>query len=203
MLLPNGYEGQGPEHSNARPERYLQLAADYNIIVANVTEPSNFFHLLRRQLAWPSRKPLIVMSPKSLLRHPKVVSPTSEFTTGSFRELLPDTVVDAKKVKRVLLCSGKIYYDLSQYREENKRQDVAIVRIEQLYPFPDLQLDDELEKYPEADYVWVQEEPANMGYWWFVLSIYDKKLHVIARKRGTSPATGYNKQHEIEKKTIN
>ena len=104
MLLPHGYEGQGPEHSNARPERYLQLAADYNIVVANVTEPSNFFHLLRRQLAWPFRKPLIVMSPKSLLRHPKVVSPVAEFTKGSFRELLPDNSVDAKKVKRVLIC---------------------------------------------------------------------------------------------------
>ena len=202
MLLPHGYEGQGPEHSNARPERYLQLAADYNIVVANVTEPSNFFHLLRRQLAWPFRKPLIVMSPKSLLRHPKVVSPLSEFTKGSFRELIPDTVVEPKKVKRVLLCSGKIFYELSQYREDNKRKDVAIVRIEQLYPFPDIQLDDELDKYPDAEYVWVQEEPANMGYWWFVLSIYNKKLNIIARKRGSSPATGYHKLHEQEQKEI-
>lgn len=202
MLLPHGYEGQGPEHSNARPERYLQLAADYNIVVANITEPSNFFHLLRRQLAWPFRKPLIVMSPKSLLRHPKVVSPVSEFTKGGFRELLLDPKVDPKKVKRVLICSGKIYYDLSLYREENKIKEVAIIRIEQLYPFPDLQLDDELAKYPDAEYVWVQEEPANMGYWWFVLSIYQKKLNVIARKPGSSPATGYHKQHEFEQKEI-
>jgi len=202
MLLPHGYEGQGPEHSNARPERYLQLAADFNIVVANITEPANFFHLLRRQLTWPFRKPLIVMSPKSLLRHPKVVSPLAEFTKGTFRELIPDTQANPKKVKRVLICSGKIYYDLSLYREENKIDNVAIIRIEQLTPFPDLQLDDELEKYPDAEYVWVQEEPANMGYWWFVLSIYNKKLHLIARKRGSSPATGYHKQHEYEQNEI-
>ena len=202
MLLPHGYEGQGPEHSNARPERYLQLAADFNIIVANVTEPSNFFHLIRRQLAWPFRKPLIVMSPKSLLRHPQVISPLSEFTKGSFRELIPDSYATSNKVKKVLICSGKIYYDLSNYRTEHKRKDIAIVRIEQLYPFPDIQLDDVLDKYPDADYVWVQEEPANMGYWWFVQSIYAKNLHLIARKRGSSPATGYHKQHEYEQKEI-
>ncbi|MEP0713463.1 MAG: 2-oxoglutarate dehydrogenase E1 component, partial [Algoriphagus sp.] len=132
MLLPHGYEGQGPEHSNARPERFLQLAAEYNTVVANVTEPWNFFHLLRRQLAWEFRKPCIVMSPKSLLRHPKVVSPLSEFTKGHFREVLPDTTVKAKDVKRVVLCSGKIYYDLEEIREKEKVKDVAIVRIEQL-----------------------------------------------------------------------
>ncbi len=202
MLLPHGYEGQGPEHSNARPERYLQLAADFNIVVANITEPANFFHLLRRQLAWPFRKPLIVMSPKSLLRHPKVVSPLADFTTGSFKELLPDTYATAGKVKKVLICSGKIYYDLHEYREANKRKDVAIIRIEQLYPFPDFKLDDELARYPKAEYVWVQEEPSNMGYWSFVLRTYPQKLHLIARKPGSSPATGYHKQHELEQKEI-
>ncbi len=202
MLLPHGYEGQGPEHSNARPERYLQLAADFNIVVANVTEPANFFHLLRRQLAWPFRKPLIVMSPKSLLRHPKVVSPLADFTTGSFKELLPDTYATAGKVKKVLICSGKIYYDLHEYREANKRKEVAIIRIEQLYPFPDFKLDDELAKYPKAEYVWVQEEPSNMGYWSFILRTYPQKLHLIARKPGSSPATGYHKQHELEQKEI-
>jgi len=202
MLLPHGYEGQGPEHSNARPERYLQLAADFNIIVANVTQPANFFHLLRRQMAWPFRKPLIVMSPKSLLRHPKVVSPISEFTAGSFKELLPDNYATAGKVKKVLICSGKIYYDLNEYREANKRKDIAIIRIEQLYPFPDLQLDDQLEKYPKAHYIWVQEEPSNMGYWSFVHRIYAKELKLIARKPGSSPATGYHKQHELEQKEI-
>jgi 2-oxoglutarate dehydrogenase E1 component len=202
MLLPHGYEGQGPEHSNARPERYLQLAADFNIIVANVTEPANYFHLLRRQLAWPFRKPLIVMSPKSLLRHPKVVSPVSEFTKGFFKELLPDNYATTNKVKRVIVCSGKIYYDLQEYRELNKRKDIAIIRIEQLYPFPDWQLDDELARYPKADYLWVQEEPSNMGYWSFVLRTYSKKLMLIARKPGSSPATGYHKQHELEQKEI-
>jgi 2-oxoglutarate dehydrogenase E1 component len=202
MLLPHGYEGQGPEHSNARPERYLQLAADFNIIVANITEPANYFHLMRRQLVWPFRKPLIVMSPKSLLRHPKVVSPIAEFTKGSFKELLTDNYATISKVKKVLLCSGKIYYDLNEYRQANKRQDVAIIRIEQLYPFPDLQLDDALAKYPKAEYIWVQEEPSNMGYWSFVLRTYAKTLHLIARKPGSSPATGYHKQHDIEQKEI-
>ena len=202
MLLPHGYEGQGPEHSNARPERYLQLAADFNIIVANITEPSNFFHLIRRQLTWPFRKPLIVMSPKSLLRHPKVVSPISEITKGRFKELIADNYAAKGKVKRVLICSGKLYYDLQEFREANKRKDVAIIRIEQLYPFPDLQLDDELEKYPKANYVWIQEEPSNMGYWSFVNRIYAKQLHLIARKPGSSPATGYHKQHEYEQKEI-
>ena len=202
MLLPHGYEGQGPEHSNARPERYLQLAADFNIIVTNITEPANYFHMIRRQLAWPFRKPLIVMSPKSLLRHPNVVSPITEFTKGSFRELIADNYATKTKVKKVLLCSGKIYYDLNEYREANKRKDVAIIRIEQLYPFPDLQLDDELVKYPKADYIWVQEEPSNMGYWSFVLRTYPKTLNLIARKPGSSPATGYHKQHDYEQKEI-
>ena len=203
MLLPHGYEGQGPEHSNARPERYLQLAAEYNVVIANVTEPSNFFHLLRRQLTWEFRKPLIVMSPKSLLRHPKVVSPVSEFTKGGFRELLPDTYADAKKVKRVLLCTGKIYYELLQEQEKNKRKDVAIIRIEQLYPFPELQLDDALAAYKKAAVFWVQEEPSNMGYWAFVLRTYHTcQLKVIARKPSASPATGYHKMHEAEQNEI-
>ena len=202
LLLPHGYEGQGPEHSNARPERYLQLAADFNIVVANVTEPANFFHLLRRQMTWPFRKPLIVMSPKSLLRHLKVTSPIKEFTNGNFKEILIDNYATKSKVKKVLICSGKIFYDLNDYREVNKRKDVAIIRIEQLYPFPKLQLDDELEKYPEANYLWVQEEPANMGYWSFVLRTYTKKLYLIARKPGSSPATGYHKQHEMEQQEI-
>lgn len=203
MLLPHGYEGQGPEHSNARPERYLQLAAEYNIVVANVTEPSNFFHLLRRQLAWPFRKPLIVMSPKSLLRHPKVMSPVSEFTKGGFRELLGDDFATPGKTKRVLLCSGKIYYDLKDEQLKNKRKDVAIVRIEQLFPFPELQLEDELERFKKADVFWVQEEPSNMGYWAFILRSYlNKEVKLISRKPSASPATGYHKLHEQEQKDI-
>jgi 2-oxoglutarate dehydrogenase E1 component len=204
MLLPHGYEGQGPEHSNARPERFLQLAAEYNTIVANVTEPSNFFHLLRRQLAWEFRKPCIVMSPKSLLRHPKVVSPLSEFTKGRFREVLPDTTVEAKDVKRVVLCSGKIYYDLEEAREKEKVKDVAIIRIEQLHPLPKKQMLEALADYPEAELVWVQEEPSNMGYWNYILRLLYKELpmEVIARKASASPATGYNKVHVEEQKNI-
>lgn len=204
MLLPHGYEGQGPEHSNARPERFLQLAAEYNTIVANITEPSNFFHLLRRQLAWEFRKPCIVMSPKSLLRHPKVVSPLSEFTEGAFREVLPDTTVNAKDVKRVVLCSGKIYYDLDEAREKEKVKDVAIVRIEQLHPLPKKQMLEVLAGYPEAELFWVQEEPSNMGYWNYILRLLHKELpmELIARKASASPATGYNKVHVEEQKNI-
>ncbi|SIN95961.1 2-oxoglutarate dehydrogenase E1 component [Algoriphagus halophilus] len=204
MLLPHGYEGQGPEHSNARPERFLQLSAEYNMVVANITEPSNFFHLLRRQLAWEFRKPCVVMSPKSLLRHPKVVSPISEFTSGSFREVIKDTAVDAKKVKRVILCSGKIYYDLDEAREKEKVEDVAIVRIEQIHPLPKKQIVDVLAEYKGAEVVWVQEEPENMGYWNYILRLLYKELpmDVIARKSSASPATGYNKVHVEEQKTI-
>src|SRR5690606_29869181 len=147
MLLPHGYEGQGPEHSNARPERFLQLFAEYNMVVANITEPSNFFHLLRRQLTWEFRKPCVVMSPKSLLRHPKVVSPIEEFTHGSFRELFLDEEADPKKVTRVILCSGKIYYELAEAREKEKIEDVAIFRVEQLHPLPKNKIIEALKNY--------------------------------------------------------
>lgn len=204
MLLPHGYEGQGPEHSNARPERFLQLAAEYNMVVANITEPSNFFHLLRRQLAWEFRKPCVVMSPKSLLRHPKVMSPMEEFTSGRFREVLPDNTVNAKDVKRVVLCSGKIYYDLEEAREKENVKDVAIVRMEQLHPLPKTQLMEALKAYKNAELVWVQEEPENMGYWNYILRMLykDLKLDVIARKPSASPATGYNKVHVQEQAVI-
>ncbi len=206
LFLPHGYEGQGPEHSNARPERYLQLAAEFNIIVANVTKPSNFFHLLRRQLAWPFRKPLIVMSPKSLLRNPKVVSPLEEFTSGHFKEIIGDTFVTKSKVKRVILCSGKIYYDLQEYQETHKRKDIAIIRVEQLYPFPDLQIEDMIATYKNPELYWVQEEPVNMGYWSFILrmmpEISGSKIKLISRKPSSSPATGYAKIHTLEQHEI-
>ena len=204
MLLPHGYEGQGPEHSNARPERFLQLSADYNMVVANITEPSNFFHLLRRQLTWDFRKPCIVMSPKSLLRHPKVISPLVEFTEGSFREVIADTTVKAKDVKRVILCSGKIYYDLEEAREKDKINNVAIVRIEQLHPLPIKQIQDILKGYGKAEVVWVQEEPENMGYWNYLLRLLYKELpmELISRKASASPATGYNKVHQEEQRNI-
>ena len=204
MLLPHGYEGQGPEHSNARPERFLQLSAEYNMVVANITEPSNFFHMLRRQLTWEFRKPCVVMSPKSLLRHPKVVSPIAEFTSGRFREVLPDTTVDPKKVKRVVLCTGKVYFDLEEAREKEKISTVALVRLEQLHPLPKTQLLEVLKSYKGAEVVWVQEEPENMGYWNYLLRLLYQELpmRVIARKPSASPATGYNKVHVEEQKTL-
>ncbi|QNE41155.1 2-oxoglutarate dehydrogenase E1 component [Hymenobacter sp. NBH84] len=203
MLLPHGYEGQGPEHSNARPERFLQLAAENNIVVANITTPANFFHALRRQLTWEFRKPLVVMSPKSMLRHPLCVSPVEDFTSGRFEEVLGDDYADAKKVKRVLLCSGKVYYDLLDEQQQSGRTDVAIVRMEQLHPFPKKQLDAELAKYPKAKIYWVQEEPENMGYWNYLLRFMRRELEdVVARKASASPATGYNKVHVKEQKDL-
>ncbi|WP_022825193.1 2-oxoglutarate dehydrogenase E1 component [Hymenobacter norwichensis] len=203
MLLPHGYEGQGPEHSNARPERFLQLAAENNIIVANMTTPANFFHALRRQLMWEFRKPLVVMSPKSMLRHPLCVSPVEEFTSGNFREVLGDVYADDKKVKRVLLCSGKVYFDLLEEQQKSERKDIAIVRLEQLHPFPKKQLDAELAKYPKAKVYWVQEEPENMGYWNYLLRFMRRELEdVISRKPSASPATGYNKVHIKEQKEL-
>ena len=204
MLLPHGYEGQGPEHSNGRPERYLQLAAEYNIIVVNITIPSNFFHLLRRQVTWNFRKPCIVMSPKSLLRHPKVVSPVGEFTSGKFREVIDDEFADRKKVKRILLCTGKVYYDLEHEQSAAGRKDVAIVRLEQLYPFPKKQLEKILGKYnAKAELFWVQEEPANMGALTFIRRMYgDRIMGEVSRKASASPATGYHKVHDHEQSEI-
>lgn len=203
LLLPHGYEGQGPEHSNARPERYLQLSADYNMIVANITTPSNFFHALRRQLTWEFRKPLIVMSPKSLLRHPKAISPVEEFTKGRFQEVLPDTYAATRSVKKVVLCSGKVYFDLQEKQEKDKRKDVAIIRVEQLHPFPKTQVDKLLDKYKNAEFYWLQEEPENMGYWNFMQRAYpERDLTLISRKASASPATGYARQHAIEQKEL-
>ena len=204
MLLPHGYEGQGPEHSNARPERYLQLAAEANMIICNLTTSANVFHMLRRQTIWDFRKPCVLFSPKSLLRHPKVDSPVSEFTKGKFREIIDDGKAKAKDVKKVLLCSGKIFYELEEEREKLKRKDVAIVRIEQLYPLPTKQFDKLLAKYKGARFVWVQEEPANMGYWAYMLRILSEKLHMdlVARKPSASPATGFPKVHKQEQQSI-
>jgi 2-oxoglutarate dehydrogenase E1 component len=203
MLLPHGYEGQGPEHSNARPERFLQLAAELNMVVANVTTPANFFHLLRRQQCWDFRKPLIVMSPKALLRHPQCISNVSELTDSKFHEIIDDNFVDLKKVKRVLLCTGKIYYDLLARQQQEKRKDIAVVRIEQLYPMAEGQLQAIYEKYAKAEFYWVQEEPKNMGYWTYMLR-YDLNHHLelISRKSSASPATGYAKVHEREQQDI-
>jgi 2-oxoglutarate dehydrogenase E1 component len=204
MLLPHGYEGQGPEHSSARLERFLQLSAEYNITVANITTPANLFHALRRQLYRPFRKPLVIMSPKSLLRHPQCVSHVNEFTEGRFRELIDDDQIqDPLKVKRVLFCSGKLYYDLKERKQKDSRTDMAIVRIEQLYPLPYKQMDAIVNKYKLAHYVWVQEEPANMGAWVYLLSCYKNiKWGMISRKSSASPASGYQKVHVKEQEEI-
>ncbi len=205
MLLPHGYEGQGPEHSNARPERYLQLSADKNMYVTNITTPANFFHALRRQLVAPFRKPLIVMSPKSLLRHPLCVSPLSDLTDGRFLETIPDTYADPKKVKKVLLVTGKLYYELYQKQQDDKRDDVAIIRIEQLHPFPQKQVEALLAQYnKKAKIYWVQEEPNNMGAWTYLLRSYEaaRSFTVIARKTSASPSTGFFKIHNEEQTAI-
>ncbi len=203
LLLPHGYEGQGPEHSNARPERFLQMAAGYNMFVVNITQPSNFFHLLRRQLAMPFRMPCVVMSPKSLLRHPRVESPKEEFLSGRFREVIDDPNANPKEIKKVLVCTGKIYYELLEKQEETRRTDIAIVRIEQLYPFPKRQVDDILAKYKDAQLFWVQEEPENMGAWTFLLrTMRNPAVDVISRKATASPATGYGKMHKKEQEEL-
>ncbi len=207
LLLPHGYEGQGPEHSSARLERWLQLCAEYNMAVVNCSTPANFFHVLRRQLAWNFRKPLIVMTPKSLLRHPEVVSPFADFEPGTrFRELLDDPTVkeDAAKVKTLLLCSGKIFYELMERKRQENREDVAIVRLEQLYPLPEKQLEQVFRRYDGARFRWVQEEPANMGAWQYLLSWYCGKvpMQCIARKPSASPATGYKKVHDEQQAAI-
>jgi len=203
MLLPHGYEGQGPEHSSCRPERFLQLSAEYNMIVSNPTTPANFFHLLRRQVTWPFRKPCIVLSPKSLLRHPAVISPVKDFTSGAFEEVLDDPNVSAKEVKKVVMCSGKIYYDILEVQQKKKIKDTAIVRLEQLHPFPEKQLKAVLKKYKDAKLVWAQEEPSNMGSLSYILRMMPKyELEIVSRKASASPATGYSKVHKIEQEKL-
>ena len=164
MLLPHGYEGQGPEHSSARMERFLQQCAELNMVVTNITTAANFFHALRRQLAWPFRKPLIQFSPKANLRLPGTYSEITEFTSGGFKEVIDDaTVADPVTIKKVMLCTGKIYFDLMERKQKDNRTDVAIIRLEQIYPLPQNQLDALYKKYSKAIWYWVQEEPQNMG----------------------------------------
>jgi len=200
MLLPHGYEGQGPEHSSARIERFMELCADYNMQVTNCTTPANFFHAIRRQFKRDFRKPLVVFSPKSLLRHPLCVSPLADFTDGKFKEVIDDENVKAANVKRVVFCSGKIYYDLLETQKANEKGDVALVRVEQLYPTPVAQMETVYKRYKNAkDAVWVQEEPENMGAWPYLLRKLRKtsfsQMDVISRKESSSTATGYAKQH--------
>lgn len=192
MLLPHGYENQGAEHSSARMERYLQLCAKHNMYVADCTTPANFFHLLRRQMVTKFRKPLIVFTPKSLLRHPLAVSSIEEFATGNFQEVIDDVTINPNDVKSVVFCTGKFYYDLLAEREEKGRNDVALVRIEQLFPLPVEQLKEVLAKYPNADdFVWAQEEPKNMGaYGYMLMNFNEVKFRLASPKAYSAPAAG-------------
>ncbi len=204
LLLPHGYEGQGPEHSSARVERFLQLTAENNMYVCNITEPSNYFHMMRRQVNNEFRIPLVVFTPKSLLRHPKVQSPVSELTTGSFKELIDDVNIKPADAKTVLLCTGKVYYDLLEYSEENKVKDVAIVRLEQLYPLPKKQLNALKKRYKNAkDWIWVQEEPENMGAWSHILRLLPSfAFRYVGRKAAASPAVGNSRIHKKQQEAL-
>ena len=203
MLLPHGYEGQGAEHSSGRMERFLQLCAKDNLYVADISTPANMFHILRRQMKAEFRKPLIIFTPKSLLRHPKVISTKEEFANGSFQSVLDDPEASAEKVKSLVFCTGKFYYDLLKYKEENERDDVALVRIEQLFPLPISKMKELMDKYKNADdVVWAQEEPRNMGAYAHLLLHFEeaRKFRVCSRKFYGSPAAGssvrFKKRHE-------
>jgi 2-oxoglutarate dehydrogenase E1 component len=209
LFLPHGYEGQGSEHSSARIERFLVLCAENNMYVINPTTPANFFHALRRQIVNEFRKPLIAFTPKSLLRHPKCVSTIEDFSNNKFTEVIDDAKADSKAVKRLVFCSGKVYYDLLEKQQSTNDKNVAIIRIEQYYPIPSKQIQTILDKYKNAkDNFWVQEEPENMGAWPYVNRKFKiKDLNVIARPESASPATGSSKMHakqqlEIIEKTF-
>ena len=213
LMLPHGYEGQGPEHSSARVERFMQLAADTNMQIVQPTTASQIFHVLRRQMLRNLRKPLIIFTPKSLLRNKDATSPLSEFTRGGFQTVIPEhhEAVNKKadKVKRVLVCSGKVYYDLAKKREEKGHDDVAILRIEQLYPFPHKAFAAELKKYPNAtELVWCQDEPQNQGAWFFIQhNIHEnmldgQRLGYAGRAASASPAVGYSHLHQEQQKAL-
>ena len=203
VLLPHGYESQGSEHSSARMERYLQLCAIDNMIVADCTTPANFFHLLRRQMKRNFRKPLIVLTPKSLLRHPKAVSSLNEFENGQFQEVIDDTVQPAK-VKKLVFCTGKFYYDLLAERETLKKEDVALIRIEQLFPLHIEKIQKIIDRYPAVEkYVWAQEEPKNMGAWSHMLQRLDLvKLEVACRPFAAAPAPGSSSRDKRRQKRV-
>ncbi|MDD2879174.1 MAG: 2-oxoglutarate dehydrogenase E1 component [Rhodoferax sp.] len=210
LMLPHGYEGQGPEHSSARVERFMQLAADTNMQLVQPTTASQIFHVLRRQMVRNLRKPLVIFTPKSLLRHKDAASPLSEFTKGSFQTIIPENkVLKGDKVKRVVACSGKVYYDLAKKREERGSDDVAIIRVEQLYPFPHKAFAAELKKYPNAtEVVWTQDEPQNQGAWFFVQHyihenmLEGQKLGYSGRAASASPAVGYSHLHQEQQKAL-
>jgi 2-oxoglutarate dehydrogenase E1 component len=210
LLLPHGFEGQGPEHSSARMERFLALAAKDNIQVCNLTTPAQYFHALRRQVLRVWRKPLVIMTPKSLLRHPRAVSSLDECASGAFQRVIPDVApARAKEIERILLCSGKIFYELDHKREELKRSDVAILRLEQLYPLPRELLRKTLADYADGTPVyWVQEEPENQGAWRFLRCnvgepLFDRfPFAGIHRASAASPATGSKSSHTLEQEKL-
>ncbi len=203
MYLPHGYEGQGPEHSSARIERFLSMAADNNIQLVNCTTPANFFHVLRRQFARDFRIPLIIFTPKSLLRHPLCISDLNELDKGEFMEVIDDLDVDIDEVRRVVFCSGKVYYDLLERKQELNARDVALIRIEELYPFPQNEVDKVLNKYKRVlIHLWVQEEPENMGAWRYIKGMFDNKFIPVARKASASPAHGLSGLHALGQQEI-
>ncbi|MCX7607177.1 MAG: 2-oxoglutarate dehydrogenase E1 component [Bacteroidia bacterium] len=200
LYLPHGYEGQGPEHSSARAERFLNLAAQNNMFICNFTHPANLFHALRRQVRSVTRRPLIIFTPKSLLRHPECVTSLVDLTEGQFRPLLPDPEVSPEQARRLIFCTGKIFFDLAQARREHQKKDTAIVRLEQLYPFPEEEIRQVLSEHSHIEEVyWVQEEPINMGYWGFILRKFSEQgfpiPKPIARREASSPATGSHSHH--------
>jgi 2-oxoglutarate dehydrogenase E1 component len=201
MLLPHGYEGQGPEHSSGRIERFLQSSAIDNWTIANCSTPSNIYHILRRQMKRDFRKPLVIFTPKSLLRLPKAVNTIEELANGSFQEVIDDTI-DTSKVKKMVFCTGKFYYDLLAEREQLEREDVALVRIEQLFPLHNDQIQEVMDKYPNVErYVWAQEEPKNMGSWSYMLERFElAKLECASRDYHSAPAAGssarYKRRHQ-------
>ena len=204
MLLPHGYEGMGSEHSSARMERFLQLCAEQNIQVANCTNPGNYFHLLRRQMKRPFRKPLIVFTPKKLLRYHRAVSKIEDLSKGCFKEVIDDALAKPKAIDTVVLCSGKFYYDLIEKYETMSASNIAFVRLEQLYPFPKTQLSEIVKKYGEdCNYIWAQEEPENMGAWSFIIRKWQfTPISCCSRHASGSPASGSPKVHEIRHSAV-
>ena len=215
MLLPHGHEGQGPEHTSGRLERFLQMCAEYNMQIVNCTSPANYFHVLRRQLHRNFRKPLIIFTPKSTLRHKSNVSNIEDYINGStFHRILTDklSVKEKRKNKRLIICSGKIYFELADHIAKNKIKNLSIIRLEQIYPFPYENFRDELKHYTDAEIIWTQEEPKNMGAWGFVkgrlesvmqeAKVKQEKIFYVGRSPAASPAAGSLERHLSNQETI-
>jgi 2-oxoglutarate dehydrogenase E1 component len=208
LLLPHGYEGQGPEHSSARLERFLQLCAEENMQVCNLTTPAQYFHVLRRQMHRKYRKPLIIMTPKSLLTHEQAVSTDQDFTNSRFYEILADPEGASKKAERIIFCSGKVYYDLIKYRQENNlKESAAIIRIEQIYPLYEDKISRLVKAYVNAKkFVWCQEEPENMGVWTFILprllNLFPGYIYYAGRPASASPAAGTIQAHQAQQAAL-